>query len=159
MSRIRVAVITVSDRCAAGEAQDRSGPHAVELLTAAGYAVQTRIVPDGVTSVQQAIGAEIADGARIVFTTGGTGIAPRDHTPEALAGLLERTIPGITEEIRRVGARETGAALLSRAVAGTVGSTFILAMPGSPAAVASSLQVVLPLLDHILAQLQGADHG
>lgn len=158
MSSTHAEVITVSDRCSRGQAEDRSGPYAAKILTDAGYSVRTRVVPDGVESVRSAVQSAISDGAKVVLTTGGTGIAPRDHTPEALEQIIDRAIPGIAEEIRRQSVLQAQGALLSRTVAGVTGSTFVLAMPGSPAAVATSLDVVLPVLAHILSQLDGGDH-
>lgn len=159
MGTPRAVVITVSDRCSTGAAEDRSGPRAASLLTEAGYAVEdVRVVPDGVESVQQALAAAVADGARVVVTVGGTGVGPRDHTPEATAAVLERTLPGIAEEIRRVGSHTVPTALLSRGLIGTLGGAVVVNAPGSPGGVTDTLAVVVPLLDHLLAQLDGSDH-
>jgi len=159
MGTPRAVVITVSDRCSTGAAEDRSGPRAASLLTEAGYAVEdVRVVPDGVESVQQALAAAVADGARVVVTAGGTGVGPRDHTPEATAAVLERTLPGIAEEIRRVGSHTVPTALLSRGLIGTLGGAVVVNAPGSPGGVTDTLAVVVPLLDHLLAQLDGGDH-
>lgn len=153
-------VITVSDRCSRGAAEDRSGPRAARLLTAAGYAVEAvRVVPDGVESVGEALRAALADGARVIVTSGGTGVSPRDLTPEATAAVLERTLPGVAEEIRRVGSHAVPTALLTRGLVGTVGKTVVINAPGSPGGVADTLAVVVPLLGHLLTQLEGEDHG
>lgn len=129
------------------------------VLERAGYAVSTELVPDGVAPIQAALQRALDGGARVVLTTGGTGLTPTDHTPEAVLPMLDRVIPGIAEEIRRQGVQQTPAALLSRAVAGTIGPAFVLTMPGSPRAVTSALAVVMPLLEHILSQVEGGDHG
>ncbi|MEO7146471.1 MAG: MogA/MoaB family molybdenum cofactor biosynthesis protein [Terrimesophilobacter sp.] len=155
---IPAAVITVSDRSSRGERADVSGPRAVELLREQGYAVSATVIPDGVESVTNAIRTAITSGARVVITSGGTGLAPRDLTPEGTRPLLTREIPGIAEELRREGARRTKMAVLSRGLAGIASNTLVVNLPGSVKAVEEGLEVLLPLIPHILDQLHGGDH-
>lgn len=156
-------VITVSDRCAAGLAQDVSGPVAVQAL--AGYGLDVadpQVVPDGVDSVREAVHGALRAGARVIVTTGGTGVTQRDLTPEACEGLLTMRLPGIEEEIRRRGSQVTPWALLSRGVVGVCGrgpgSALLVNAPGSPGGVRDTIAVVGPLVTHLLEQIDGGDH-
>jgi len=165
MTSDRVAVITVSDRCARGEAEDRSGPTAVSLLEQAGLTdVHQHLVPDGVESVRDVLRAVLDDGARLVITTGGTGIAPRDLTPEGTREVLDHEIPGIAEAVRQQGiAAGVPTAALSRGLAGIAGTTdgdraLVVNLPGSSGGVRDGLQVVLTLWPHVRSQLVGGDH-
>ncbi|MCG2797993.1 MAG: MogA/MoaB family molybdenum cofactor biosynthesis protein [Cellulomonas sp.] len=153
-------VITVSDRSARGERIDASGPAAVRRLRAAGYLVDDPVVvPDGTEPVAAAIGAAVQGGARVVLTSGGTGVGPRDLTPEGTRPVLGRELPGLAEALRRHGADHNPAAVLGRGLAGTtVEGTVVVNLPGSPAAVEQSLDVLLPVLGHLLDQLDGSDH-
>ncbi|KAA9107645.1 MogA/MoaB family molybdenum cofactor biosynthesis protein [Microbacterium rhizomatis] len=159
------AAITVSDRSAAGERDDRSGPAVVAALREAGYSCAgATIVPDGADSVAQALLAAVADGARLIVTSGGTGVSPRDRTPEGTRGVLTREIPGIAEELRRVGAAEKPAGMLSRGLAGVIDASgesagaLVVNLPGSPAAVASGMPLILSVARHVIDQLDGSDH-
>ncbi len=162
----RAVVVTVSDRSARGERVDAAGPIAVDALCSGGFDCDAaRVVPDGAASVSDALRAALADGARLVITTGGTGVAPRDATPEGTAPILTRTLPGISEELRRLGAAEAPGGLLSRGVAGIVDpgelsaeGALIVNLPGSPAAVTTGMPLVLALAQHVLDQLGGGDH-
>ncbi|MGV8966169.1 MAG: MogA/MoaB family molybdenum cofactor biosynthesis protein [Cellulomonas sp.] len=156
-----ITVVVVSDRCSSGAAVDRSGPRAAGLLQAAGYAVRpVQIVPDGVESVAGALRAALTDGARVIVTSGGTGVGPRDLTPEGTKDLLDRELPGLAEAFRREGVRHVPTAVLSRGLAGiTAGGTVVVNLPGSPSAVEEGLAVLLPLLPHLIDQLAGGDHS
>jgi len=151
-------VITVSDRSARGEREDASGPIAVAALREAGFETDRVVIADGAESVERALRAALADGIQLVITTGGTGLAPRDQTPEGTTRVVERTIPGIVEELRRRGAVETPHGMLSRGIAGTAGGALIVNLPGSPAAVGSGIPIVLSVASHVIAQLDGGDH-
>ncbi|MDQ1130789.1 molybdenum cofactor biosynthesis protein B [Microbacterium sp. SORGH_AS_0888] len=152
-------VITVSDRSAAGQREDTSGPVAVAALREAGFdCADPVIVPDGASSVERAIRTAMADGIRLIVTSGGTGLSPRDETPEGTGRVLDREIPGIAEELRRVGLADTAASMLSRGRAGIAGDALVVNLPGSPRAVASGMPVVLSVAAHVLGQVEGADH-
>lgn len=153
----RAAVITVSDRCARGERPDEGGPLVAGLLKSAGYElVHMAIVPDEQEKIEQAL-CEIADQnlADLLVTTGGTGFAPRDVTPEATRAVCTRMTPGIPEAMRAASMKITPRAMLSRAEAGIRRSTLILNLPGSPKAAKENLEAVLLSLDHGLTMLQG----
>ena len=158
-------MITVSDRCARGEATDHSGPLVARTLSAAGFPVgAVHVVPDGAASVEAAIRTALQAGARLVVTTGGTGIGPRDRTPEGTRPLLERELPGLADAMRAAGARDVPSAVLSRAVAGvTAGgedarAALVVNLPGSPAGAEAGLVVLVPLVGHVLDQLDGGAH-
>lgn len=153
-------VITVSDRSAAGLREDRGGPLAVSLLRDAGFECgDPVVVPDGADSVESALRAAIAAGAGLVVTTGGTGIAPTDRTPEGTARVLDRELPGIAEELRRRGLADTPLAVISRGLAGIADpATLVVNLPGSTRAVASGIAVLAELAPHVLDQLAGGDH-
>ena len=156
------AVITVSDRSAAGEREDLSGPAAAELLAEAGFHISGRhIVPDEQKEIEDLLRRCVSDSVALVVTTGGTGFAPRDVTPEATRAVIERQAEGLAEAMRTASLAKTKFALLSRGVCGIAGRTLILNLPGSPKAVRECLEVVLPVVPHGLALLRetgGAGH-
>ncbi len=163
MQAIPARVITVSDRCSRGEAEDRSGPLAVELLAGHGIEVdRVTVVPDGIASVRDAIRAALAQGARLVFTTGGTGAGPRDFTPEATEPLLAVRLDGLADAIRRRGEPHTPAACLSRGLAGLTSrdddAVLVVNAPGSPGGVRDAVAVLGPLAAHVLGQAAGEKH-
>ncbi|WP_203580340.1 MogA/MoaB family molybdenum cofactor biosynthesis protein [Microbacterium hibisci] len=158
---IRAAVVTVSDRSATGARADESGPIAVAALREAGFDCDDAVVvPDGADSVERALTVEIVAGVKLIITTGGTGVSPRDQTPEGTSRVVTREIPGIAEELRRRGASEKPAGMLTRGLAGVVDphGALVVNLPGSPAGVASGMPVVLSVARHVLDQLGGSDH-
>lgn len=149
------AVITVSDSCFAGARNDVSGPLTVHALEEAGFTVTWSVtVPDDTAAIAEAIRTAAA-AVRLVVTSGGTGISPRDVTPEATRSVCERMLDGFGELMRAEGRKSTEFATLSRAGAGTLGTTLVLNVPGSPKGAVESLHAVLPLIPHALALLAG----
>lgn len=158
---VRAVVVTVSDRCAAGVAVDTAGPAIAEALSGSGAAATVTVVPDGLEPVSTAITEALAAAARIVITTGGTGVSPRDVTPEATRPLLARELPGIPEALRTAAREATPAAALGRGLAGVTDTSppaVIVNVPGSETAARESMDVLTPLLPHLLSQLDGGDH-
>jgi molybdenum cofactor synthesis domain-containing protein len=154
-------VITVSDRSAAGERPDLSGPLAAGLLAQLGFGVAAVVVvPDELDQVVAALLEAIASGADLVVTTGGTGLAPRDVTPDATATVVDRLVPGIAEAIRSYSREAVPTSALSRGIAGVAGRTLLVNLPGSPGGVRDGMHVLGGVAVHAIAQLRGAgDHS
>jgi molybdenum cofactor synthesis domain-containing protein len=154
------AVLTVSDSCSQGEKADLSGPAVAETLARHNFQIVARyIVADDRATIQQKL-IELCRLARLVATTGGTGIAPRDVTPEATVAVCDRMVEGIAEQMRLQGAKKTRFAALSRAVCGVRGTSLILNLPGSPTGAVESLEAVTDLLPHALELIAGrTEHG
>ncbi|NYD56426.1 molybdenum cofactor synthesis domain-containing protein [Nocardioides marinisabuli] len=152
-------VVVASNRAAAGVYDDTTGPLIVTALRELGFVVdEPVVVPDG-DPVREAIATAVAAGARVVLTTGGTGLTPTDRTPEATRSLLEREVPGIAEAIRAHGlAKGVPTAMLSRGLAGLVGSCLVVNLPGSRGGVKDGLEVLAPVLVHAAEQVVGSDH-
>ena len=157
MSNIRAVVITVSDACSRGEREDTSGAALVQLLTELGAAiVETRILSDDLDPLVQTL-TDFAqrDDVNLIITTGGTGLGPRDNTPEATQQVIEREAPGIAEAIRLESLKATPMAMLSRGVCGVRSGTLIINVPGSPKAVRESFAVIAPIIPHALNLIAG----
>jgi molybdenum cofactor synthesis domain-containing protein len=156
----RAAVITVSDRAHQGVRPDSSGPTLSDLLVALGFSVaDVVVVPDEVGAIEGALRAAIADGVDLAATTGGTGLSPRDVTPEATRRVIDREAPGFAESLRQYRREELPTTILSRAVAGIATSTLIINLPGSTGGVKDGVAVLGPVIGHAIAQLRGGgDH-
>ncbi len=154
---MRAAVLIVSDSSYSGERPDRTGPELSQRLLALGWEVRASgLVPDEGGAIRRALEQWLArDDLDVIFTAGGTGVAPRDATPEATRALIEREVPGLGELMRAEGVKHTRRAALSRAVAGTRGDKLILNLPGSPRGALESLDAVADLLPHIVELLHG----
>ena len=152
---LRVAILTVSDRAAAGERADASGPVLGQMVQVNGWqVVRIEIVPDDQTTIEHILTAWADEGnTNVILTTGGTGFSRRDVTPEATLAVVARQAPGLAEAMRAASLQTTPHAMLSRAVAGIRGSTLIVNLPGSPKAAVENLQVILPVLAHAVQLL------
>ena len=149
-------VITVSDGASDGKREDKSGPALVGILYANQYEITgPEIVPDERDRIAAAITRAAEGGSNLVITTGGTGLGPRDVTPQATASVIDYDVPGLTELMRRAGLESTPMAALTRGLAGVRGQTLVINVPGSPKGAVESLEAVMPVLEHALALLRG----
>jgi molybdenum cofactor synthesis domain-containing protein len=156
---LTAAVVVASNRAADGVYADTTGPLIVEALRADGWEVGAPVVVHDGEPVGDAIRTAVAAGARLVVTTGGTGLTPTDRTPEVTRALLDREVPGIAEAIRAHGVgKGVPTAMLSRGLAGIVGSALVVNLPGSTGGVRDGLEVVVPVLRHAVEQILGSDH-
>lgn len=158
---IQAAVITVSDACSRGEREDESGQLLAQLLTEIGaQIIATKILADDLDPLANAL-KEFAerDDVNLIVTTGGTGLAPRDNTPEATLAVIEREAPGLAEAMRNETLKQTPMAMISRGVCGVRSNTLIINLPGSPKAVRESFAVIAPVLPHAIALIAGARGG
>ena len=155
---LRVGIVTVSDRSSRGLREDAAGPALTDLLTSTGgMDVRWRaIVPDEESEIEAVlISWADEEGADLILTTGGTGLSPRDITPEATSAVIQRTVPGMAEAMRAESLLKTPHAMISRAVVGVRGKTLIINLPGSPKGAVENLKVVLPALQHAIEKIQG----
>jgi molybdopterin adenylyltransferase len=157
---MRVAVVTISDSVSSGKSEDRSGPAVVTRCKELGWQiVSSHVLPDDRATIENLLKKTAdANDADVILTTGGTGVGPRDVTPEATIAIVERLIPGFGEHMRLEGAKKTPRAILSRAVAGIRATTVIINLPGSPRGAVESLDAIAEFLPHAVSILHGARH-
>lgn len=152
----RAQVVTISDGAFHGRREDASGAALVKLLSRDGFEVEgPQVVPDEIERIREAVLTAVERGVDLVVATGGTGLGPRDVTPQAISALIDYEVPGIGEAMRRAGASSTPMALLSRSMAGVRKRTLIISVPGSPKGATESLEAVMPVVGHAIQLLHG----
>ncbi len=151
---VRIAILTMSDKGSKGERIDESGQVIKDMVKDIGDVLLYEVIPDEKELIKKKL-IEYSEKVDLILTTGGTGLSPRDVTPEATMEVIDRLIPGIAEAMRYEGLKRTPRAMLSRAVAGVRGKTLIINLPGSPRAVAENLEVILPVIGHAIEKIQG----
>jgi molybdenum cofactor synthesis domain-containing protein len=155
--KIHAGVITISDKGSRGEREDKSGPEIIAMLESMGITIlHSKVIPDDEELIKEAL-IEYADVKRLdlILTTGGTGVSPRDVTPDATLQVIEKEVPGMAEAMRRESAKITPHAMISRAAAGIRGASLIINLPGSPKGVRENLAVLLPALNHAVEKIKG----
>ena len=153
---LRAAVLTISDSVSEGRRKDGSGPAVAELLLSDGWTVvHSQVLADDLSVIAATLRELSSQGIEGIFTTGGTGIAPRDVTPEAVRNVMTRELPGLAEHMRQVGAQSTPTAILSRSVTGICGKSLIVTLPGNPQGAVDSLKTILPILPHAVDLIAG----
>ena len=157
--RPRGAVVTISDACSRGEREDTSGAALRELLGTVADVLEHRLIPDDRPTIEATLRELAFAGIELVLTTGGTGLGPRDVTPEATLAVVDRLVPGLAEAMRQESLKKTPHAMLSRGIAGVRGCTLIINMPGSPKAVRECFAVIAPVLPHAVHVMAGGGHG
>lgn len=157
---IRIGILTVSDRASAGTMEDRGGPAIADILETTDFEIARRqIVPDEQDAISRVLTTwSDADALDVIFTTGGTGLGPRDVTPEATLGVADRPVPGIAEALRSAGLQKLPQAMLSRGIAAQRGKTLIINLPGSPSGAREGVEVVMPVLEHAVLMMGDARH-
>jgi len=156
---IRAAILTVSDSCSQGKREDISGRTIAEMLAEDKFEIcERRIVADNLDAIADALRQFSDNNVDVVLTTGGTGLGPRDLTPEATASVCQRMVPGLGEMMRTEGRRKTRNAVLSRGTAGICGKTLVINLPGSPRGVTESLEIILDVLPHAVEMMAGGGH-
>ncbi len=154
---IKVAVLTLSDKGSKGKRKDKSGPLIAKMLKKiTGKVISYDILPDEKIQIKKKMLSLCNKKVDLILTTGGTGLSPRDTTPEATSEIIKREIPGIAEAMRLKGLKKTPFSMISRAVAGTRGKTLIINLPGSPSAVKENLEVILPVIPHAIEKIRGS---